>query len=341
MERAGKEQKVFIPLRVHSVYSKGKGAATLEELALWVSQRKLPSAALTDIENLYGWGKWKRVAAERGFSPLFGCEIEIQGKRFLFLVKSREGYWHLMEILNQREIKETKGLGIVLIPQPGGEPLQALEFIPEEDFYLGGDFFNFKQAFAETKKHHLPLVWAYPLKFVNNPERLILLHSIQKKIPFPPERERLRQKVKLFGSAQETLALKRFGSEVKEVFKRTFEVAEKCSFSFEGIVPPLPEDLFPLTLREVVRRKLRNARSLSWRERERAKRELEVVESSGFAPYCLIVHDVVEFARLSGILHNLKGSGTSSFLAYLLGISHIDPIDFDLYFDILLNKGRD
>ena len=333
---------MFIPLRVHSVYSKGKGAATLEELASWVFERKLPSAALTDIENLYGWGRWKRAAAQRRFASLFGCEIEIQGKRFLFLVKNREGYWHLMEIFNQREIKKTRGLVVILIPQPGEEePLQALEFIPKQDFYLGADFFNFRKVLVEANKHDIPMVWTNALKFIKNPERLILLHSIQKKIPFPPERERLKRKVMLFGPDQEALALKKFGSEVKEVFKRTFEVAKKCSFSFEDIVPLLPEDLFPTTLRDVVMRKLRSERNLNWSERQRAKRELGVVESSGFAPYFLIVRDVVEFARRNNILHNLKGSGASSFLTYLLGISHISPIEFDLYFERFLNKGRD
>jgi DNA polymerase III alpha subunit len=55
----------------------------------------------------------------------------------------------------------------------------------------------------------------------------------------------------------------------------------------------------------------------------------------------LIVYDVVEFARRHGILHNLKGSGASSFLAFLLGISHINPIEYDLYFERFLNRGRD
>jgi DNA-directed DNA polymerase III PolC len=69
--------------------------------------------------------------------------------------------------------------------------------------------------------------------------------------------------------------------------------------------------------------------------------ELDVVEQSGFAPYFLVVHDVVEFARRNGILHNLKGSGASSYLAYLLGISRVNPVEFDLYFERFLNKGRD
>ncbi|MCX6564784.1 MAG: DNA polymerase III subunit alpha, partial [Candidatus Aminicenantes bacterium] len=110
---------------------------------------------------------------------------------------------------------------------------------------------------------------------------------------------------------------------------------------FAGIVPPLPADIFPVTLRDEVMSRLRARKNLGWDERQRAKRELAVIESSGFAPYFLIVNDVVEFARRNGILHNLKGSGASSFLAYLLGFSHVNPVEFDLYFERFLNSGRD
>jgi len=315
---------------------------TLEELASWAFEKRLPSAALTDMENLYGWGEWKRIVLGKGFVPLFGCEIGLQGRRFLFIVKNREGYWNLMEIFNRKEIKKTEGLVVIFFPQPREEKsLEDFSLPLGVDFYLGADFFNFEKALTWSQRYDVPLVWGNPLKFVKNPERLILLHSIQKKIPFPPERDKLKSKVKLFGPDQEVLAVKRFGSEAKQAFKKTFEVTEKCQFSFEDIVPSLPEDLFSTTLRELVMAKLRSLKDLSWKERQRAKRELAVVEKSGFAPYFLIVYDVVQFARQNGILHNLKGSGASSFLAYLLGISHISSIEFDLYFERFLNKGRD
>ena len=50
---------MFIPLRVHSVYSKGKGGITLKELPSWIYQKRLPFVALTDVGNLYGGGEWK------------------------------------------------------------------------------------------------------------------------------------------------------------------------------------------------------------------------------------------------------------------------------------------
>jgi DNA polymerase-3 subunit alpha/error-prone DNA polymerase len=336
---------MFVPLRVHSVYSKGRSGITLQELGSWAAHKKLPAAALTDIANIYGWAKWKRVALHSEISPLFGCEVEIEEKHFLFLVKTKEGYGNLMEALNHKEIRGTEGLVVILLPQPRetGPLVKARPFEElhgRQDLYIGADFFNLPKAREWAEKYDFPLVWANPLKFIKNPEKLILLHAIQKKIPFPPEWEKWKDRVRLFGPGQERFALKKFGPEIKPLFERTFEVAEKCTFPFADIVPPLPDDLFSTPLREVVMEKVRRTKNLSWRERQRIQMELSVVELSGFAPYFLVVYDVVQFARRKGILHNLKGSGASSYLAYLLGISHISPITFDLYFARFLNSGR-
>jgi DNA-directed DNA polymerase III PolC len=332
---------MHIPLRVHSVYSKGKGGATLQELVSWGRQRRLPFMALADAGNFYGWNLWKRLLSETKTGPLFGCEVELGGKKFLFLVKSRDGYWNLMKIFNQKKMGMTEGLVVVHLPQARDEvPPEELTSCLPEDFYLGGDIFNLKRAREWEERFGWPVVWANPLKFTHNPERLVLLHSIHKKIPFPPEWERWKRTVNCFGPEQEALALKKFGPGIKAVFQKTFEVAEKCRFSLVDIVPPLPDDLFSTTLRQVVMEKLRSLEGLTWRERQRARKELAVIEESGFAPYFLVVYDVVQFAQKRGILCNLKGSGASSFLAYLLGISHINPITFDLYFARFLNKGR-
>jgi DNA polymerase-3 subunit alpha len=386
---------MFVPLRIHSVYSRGKGSVTLEEALGWVGRSRLPAAALTDLGNIYGWGKWKRVAAAGGFKPLFGCELEVGGRRFVFLVGGRDGYGNLTEIFNRREIRDASGLIVIYIPEGSGGEVGAksrggvegkvtageetaeadskkgspavgtsawmsdaemiselLEKVPPGDLYLGADFSNFEKVMSLSSWGHgpevhvpnpfagLPVVWANPLKYLTSPERLILLRAIEEKIPYPPERDRLLARVKTFGPDQEAAAVRRFGDAAREAFARTFEVAGKCDFAFDDIVPNLPADLFPRTLRDVVMERLTAAKNLTWRERQRARRELAVVESAGFGPYFLVVHDVVEFARRRGILHNLRGSGASSFLAWLLGVSHVNPMEFDLYFERFLNRGR-
>jgi DNA polymerase-3 subunit alpha len=360
---------MFVPLRLHSVYSRGKGSVTLEEAAGWAGRRELPAAALADIGNIYGWGKWKRVAPAGGFKPLFGCELEVGGRRFVFLVKTRDGYSNLMEIFNRREVRDAAGLVVIYVPEglppkrdcPSGDvsPSGATgapaseavmlsdlrEKVTPGDLYVGADFANFRYVMetGDTYKEYLPplpLVWANPVKYLTSPERLVLLHAIETKVPYPPERDRLLTKVRLFGPDQEAPALRRFGDAAKDALARTAEVAEKCGFAFEDVVPNLPADLFPRTLREVVMERLSAAKDLTWKERQRARRELTAIEQSGFGPYFLAVHDIVEFARRRGILHNLRGSGASSFLAWLLGVSHVSPIEFDLYFERFLNRGR-
>jgi DNA polymerase III subunit alpha len=352
---------VFVPLRVHSVFSKGRGGVTVEEAAFWAAEKRLPAAALADTGNVYGWGKWKRAAGAAGTRPVFGCELEIGGQIFVFLVKGLEGYRNLMEIFNRGEFRGVAGL--VAIRVPAGKPGGGLEDLPaggpdggngkdhglpgametlraSGDLYIGADFSNFGAAAGLAGSSGLPLVWANPLKFVNDPDRLILLHAIEKKIPFPPERLKFGGRIGVFGPGQEALAVKKFGAEARAALGRTFEAAEKCAFDFADIVPPLPPDIFPKSLRDIVLARLGAAKDLSWNERRRARHELDAIESSGFSPYFLIVHDVVEFARRRGILHNLRGSGASSYLAWLLGVSHVNPVEYDLYFERFLNKGR-
>ncbi len=392
---------MFVPLRVHSTYSKGRGGATLEELAFWGAGRKTGAMALSDIANLYGWAKWKRASAAAALTPLFGCEIAVGGADFLFLVRDGGGYANLVEILNRREVRDPgllRGLVTVYLPAsgngggtrrpglagtdmageepeargkkeaapapaPAGSPgtddhgwawvkregsgsgsgslLAALRGAAPGHVFVGAEFRNFGRALDLAQTHGLPLVWANPLKFVRSAERLVLLHAIERKVPFPPAWDRLRRAVRRYGPDQEALALRAFGEPAAAALRATRDAAERCAFDFSRVVPSLPADLFPRSLREEVLARLRARKGLGWRERERARHELEGIEGAGFGPYFLIVHDVVEFARRQGILHNLKGSGASSFVAWLLGLSHVNPVAFDLYFERFLNAGRD
>ncbi|MGB9837080.1 MAG: PHP domain-containing protein, partial [Candidatus Saccharicenans sp.] len=314
---------MFIPLRVHSVYSRGEGSLTVEELALWAERNRLPAVALTDTGAFYGWGKWKAQSEGRGFKPIFGCELELdfpaRGSRYVFLVKEKKGYYRLLEIFNRRQFLEPQGL-ITIFVLPDRLPVaeaqleewvslgRKLQEVTTEDFYLGGQLENFEASEWLSRKTGIPLLWAGSLKYLTSPQRLVLVRAIEKKVPYPPELKKLSPVLENFGPEQEKIALKKYGERVKRVFNRNLEAAEKIDFSFESVVPPLPPDLFPVTLRQVINEKLSRLRNLGWKERERAVRELRVVEESGFAPYFLVVHDVVEFARRRGIYHNLRGS---------------------------------
>jgi error-prone DNA polymerase len=69
--------------------------------------------------------------------------------------------------------------------------------------------------------------------------------------------------------------------------------------------------------------------------------ELTVIEKTGLADYFLIVWDIVCFARRNGIRCQGRGSAANSLVAYLLGITPVDPLRHDLLFERFLSDRTD
>ncbi|MFA6432464.1 MAG: DNA polymerase III subunit alpha [Candidatus Paceibacterota bacterium] len=73
---------------------------------------------------------------------------------------------------------------------------------------------------------------------------------------------------------------------------------------------------------------------------ERANYELSVIKNKGYAPYFLVVSDLLHHAHDSGILTTTRGSAAGSLVSYLTGITNVDPIAFLLPFERFLNPDR-
>lgn len=75
--------------------------------------------------------------------------------------------------------------------------------------------------------------------------------------------------------------------------------------------------------------------------RQRMEMELQVIEAMGFSSYFLICWDLVRFARSQGIAVGPgRGSAGGSIVSYLLDITRVDPLAYNLYFERFLNPGR-
>lgn len=69
--------------------------------------------------------------------------------------------------------------------------------------------------------------------------------------------------------------------------------------------------------------------------------ELDTIKKMGFASYFLIVQDFVNWAKSSGIVVGPgRGSAAGSLVSYLIGITDIDPLRYDLLFERFLNPDR-
>jgi DNA polymerase-3 subunit alpha len=145
-------------------------------------------------------------------------------------------------------------------------------------------------------------------------------------------------------SAQEMLETFR---EFPEALDHTVEIAEKCDLELEFGRASLPAPGIPEghtaqsylreLAREGLRRRLGDAPD---RYRERLEYELGIVEETGFAQYILIVRDFALFARERGIFFGVRGSAAGSLTSFCVGITDIDPVDYELTFERFLNPER-
>ena len=143
----------------------------------------------------------------------------------------------------------------------------------------------------------------------------------------------------------------------KNACSNTVKIADMCNFDFEFDVTKLPVYPLPkgITSKDFLsdlayngfQKRINSGQILFTNEhnealyRERIEYELSVINTMGYNDYFLIVWDFINYAKNNGIpVGPGRGSGAGSLVAYLLEITDIDSIKFDLLFERFLNLER-
>jgi len=132
-----------------------------------------------------------------------------------------------------------------------------------------------------------------------------------------------------------------------ELFENIKKIVDQCNLELdlgEIILPhfttPKGEDSFQY-LKKVALQNFKKIYSLKNKEaKERFDYELGIIKKTGFADYFLIIHDFIRFTKEENILTNTRGSAAGSLIAYVLGITSVDPLEHGLYFERFLNPER-
>jgi error-prone DNA polymerase len=133
--------------------------------------------------------------------------------------------------------------------------------------------------------------------------------------------------------------------DLPEAFDNAARIAAACEVSldfsdvrFPGY--PVPEGETPFSVlyrlcQEAVQRKYH---PMTRAVAARLQRELDVIEKTRLAEFFLITWDIMRFAREHGIPGQGRGSAADSIVAYLLGITRVDPVAHDLLFERFLHE---
>ncbi len=133
-----------------------------------------------------------------------------------------------------------------------------------------------------------------------------------------------------------------------QALENTVKIAEKCNVEFEFGHTILPHYEVPdgISNTEYLKRLCergmeKKCRNCTLEYRERLDYELSVINSMGYTDYYLIVWDFINFAKSWGIsVGPGRGSGAGSLAAYILDITDVDPIQYNLLFERFLNPER-
>ena len=141
--------------------------------------------------------------------------------------------------------------------------------------------------------------------------------------------------------------MKQLFADYPQAIENTLVVATLCDFQLAFGLQDLPIFQTPdngnpeMYLRHICEQRLEHKYArVTAKVKDQLTYELTVIENAGLSNYFLIVWDIVRFSRENHILCQGRGSAANSLVAYLLDITSIDPLQYDLVFERFLSNER-
>ena len=316
----------------------------------------MPALGLTDHELLTGTIEFVLACKETGIQPVIGLEIDLADGQLQLMATSLEGWSNLCRLSSTLalrnnpdkpgalELLSTNSKDLIALSD---NPLPLFDIFPNRLYVTLRDVPKAAALAVSARKLSLPTVVTHPV-YYQTPEQARLQKTLSairlnQTITTIPQ-DALAPAGAWFMSPNE---LEERFKEYPEALNATLEIAERCKFDLpigksQMPVVPLPEGI---TATQHLRNKAIEGAGKLYGEitpviQTRLDHELDTIARMGFEPIFLIVEDVLNFARQTGVPYSSRGSAASSLVAHCLGITSPDPLRLNLYFERFLNPAR-
>jgi error-prone DNA polymerase len=345
---------MFAHLNVHSNFSPMRGVATQRELVAQARKWGMSHLALTEVNGLWGFIRFVQHARAAGLHPIAGANLFTATDEILLLVENQAGYENLCRVLSRVHADDRQSLTALLKPHAAGlfvlahreHTLRELaRFIPNTHLFV-----ELRPGVTETaartlaRQFHLEIVATGDVYFLEPEDHQAhcILRAIDHNCTLSQlDPREVKSEQHWFRSEKELIRL--FPNSL-EALNNSQYLADRCKtdWSFVNTIFPnlsLKEThRANRTLRELVYAGARRRYgTLSQTVRRRIEYELQLITQKGFAPYFLIVHDIVRRTRATiG-----RGSAAASIVSYCLFITQVDPIRYHLQFERFIHPERE
>src|SRR5450759_2203846 len=367
----------FVHLNCHSNFSLLYGGSSTAELVERCAELEMDTLALTDRDGLYGAVPFYEQAVAAGIKPIIGCDLSVAvaetaegGKesRVILLARDEEGYSNLCRAVTERRLSAEPLLLERLAALSGGLfALCADDSLLERLVPVFGE-----SLYAELVNSGTPASHLSSERLIARAGSLGVRCAASNGVAFARRDDyRLHRTlcaVRLIcpvtrvphSECADTESWLKPAGEMERLLRdypycsapdavaNTREIAQGCDFRFRlggqlfpaADLPP-GETAFSHLTKLCFEGAARRYRPLPAEALQRLHFELDTIQAMGFTPYFLVVHDIAKYCRERGIPAAGRGSAAGSMVAYVLGITYIDPLEHDLYFERFLSPARD
>lgn len=345
-------------INCHTYYSLRFGTFSEVELLSLAQKYHVKSLALTDINNTSACLNFIRKSKEFDIKPIVGIDFRNgASQQFVGLAKNNRGFQELNTFLSshshlKKEIpKDAPNFKEVFVIYPFEKVLRD-ERIQFKDYEFIG------VSIEELKKLPFSLYKTYTNKLVIQQQVTIrnkkdynahrLLRAIDNNILLSKLQE--SEQCKITDVMLSDADIKTAYADYPHIIANTENIINACSIDFSfgksrvsqnlRTYSKSIEDDYNLLVKLCEENLYKRYSNPDDKVKSRLETELKIIQQMDFVSYFLINYDIVSYSKRMGYIHVGRGSGANSIVAYIIGITDVDPIELDLYFERFINPFR-
>jgi error-prone DNA polymerase len=331
------------------------------------AELEMPALAITDTGGVYGAVRFLQACRKLGVKPMIGASLEVDGDELVLIARNLRGYSNLCRLMTDAHQDQPKGEArttLATVEQHRGDLFYLSATDDERRLRELQDALGRDCVFSELHHHMRPQdSWVLegraaiarrcgaPIVATNQVHYHVRerrrLHDVLVAIRHRATLDEARDK--LFSNSEHCL---KGGDELRPLFRgheealvTPWDIAQQCDVDldfrkvrFPGFPVPAGETPFSFLYKLCFEGVRERYRPITIEVTQRLQRELEVIEKTGLAEFFLINWDLMRFAREHGVPGQGRGSAADSIVAYVLGITRVDPIEHNLLFERFLHE---
>ncbi len=345
-------------LNCHSYYALRYGTFSEVDLLKLAKEKGVTTLALTDINNTSACLNFIRKSQEFKIKPIIGIDFRNGAKQlYVGLARNNAGFQALNVFLSQyrHHKKSLPELAPVLNHVYIIYPLECVMQLEKKEFkaheYIGVSIEDLKKLpFSSYKSYTNKLVIQQQVTVRNkrdfNAHRLLraidnntLLSKLQKT-------EECRENDQMISQDR----LIKLYSEYPFIISNTKRILDDCQIDFtfgkarvsqnQSLYLNSEEEDYKFLVKLCKDHLHKRYSKPNVKVKTRLEVELKTIRQMRFVSYFLINYDIISYSKKMGYVHVGRGSGANSIVAYIIGITNVDPIELDLYFERFINPFR-